>query len=165
MAHLNIDGRKRNYIFLVFSLISIIIIFAAQSSAVDQNEKLLAEYRNYNSAKTLMMQKKVDQAEKIYTALFEKYPTSFSILWEYGYCLANTGNPAKGSEYMEQAMKLSPVIKTFQKNLFEYGQVLFQLGNYNRAETYFRESKKYSTIPELNMMADQYIEQIQREKK
>jgi len=162
----NLNGRGRNYIFLVFLSVSLIAIIIARLVAVGQDGQRYAEYQKFVYAKKLTAENKGTEAEPIFAELLKKYPNSSDLLWYNGTCLARNGKFEKGLEYMDLARKAYPDYVTIPSYLVGYGQILYEMGEFDRAEYYFKECLKYKDEDKggHTKVAEQYLEMISLKK-
>lgn len=162
----SLNGRARNYIFLVFLSVSVIALMIARLIAVDQDSQKYAEYQKYLSARKLVADNKGAEAEPIFTELVNKYPDSSDLLWFYGTCLARNGKLEKGLEYMDLARQAFPGNATIPSYLVGYGQILYEMGEFDKAEYYFKECLKHKDEDKEGhtKVAEQYLEMISSKK-
>lgn len=160
MMAFELNGRHRNYIFLIILGLTLVCISSALITSQRQDQVFRNNYQRYQQAIALMGEKKYDQALQSFQSLDADSQATYQVLYMSAFCESQSGDYAAAARHMQMAREARPALVQEPRFLQRYGVIFFRLGDYPQAALYLRESLKYPSDTAAVQEAHKYLEEI-----
>jgi tetratricopeptide (TPR) repeat protein len=160
MMNLTIDGKIRNYIYVLVLCVTLIALFIIGAVAGEQDKAYRANYNRYQQAVKLVNDQKYTAAQSILASLDADSQASYQVLYLQAGCCEKVGDFAAAAEYLQKVRDTRPALLQNQEYLCRYGVVLYELGDYKTSEIYLQESLKYNKDTATTQEAKKYLAEI-----
>lgn len=151
-----------NWLFIFVFLISIIVVFIVNANAKKQEQEYLNDYMMYQHTFQLREEGKTGDALHYLDQLLEKYPKSYTLLWEIGLTYSMSGDNDNGIKYLEEALEQRPLLTMNPLFTAQLGELYMFNNEFAKSRAFLEQSLRLDMPEEIRIEIYEILDSVNK---